>query len=244
MREKAFQVYSQFRSGNAVPNRTLSVGKPDYGDDELALFGGQTRVLVSKLLSNSMKHRKQSQPSSAATSAVSSPSSEDSRGAHPPDSSREVHPSLVEYLSMFPPPNVSSRNSPCEEGALNNLPPISSVAPTNGTPDPPMYQHWTTPSLFTPLPPETFSTITSELQPFASTNLYGQNGPSLEAEPKVDPSTSLVDLGMMMTGESGMDEQWMSFMRDSGLLQVNPSGLPVYTTLPTSYSNSDMPQYN
>jgi len=29
---------------------------------------------------------------------------------------------------------------------------------------------------------------------------------------------NLVGLGMMMTGESGMDEQWMSFMRDSGLL--------------------------
>lgn len=238
MREKAFQVYSQFRSGNSVPNRTLSVGRPDYGDDELALFGGQTRVLVSKLLSTWMKHRKQSQPPSASTSVVSSPSSEDSRGTQPSDPSREVHPSLVEYLSMFPPSNASSHNSPGEEGSVNPIPHIPSVASVNGTPDPPVYQNWTTPSLFTPLAPETFSNITSELQPFANGNPYWQNGPPPEPEPKVD-------LGMMMmTGESGMDEQWTSFMKDSGLLQVDPSGMPVYATVPTPYGTNEVPQYN
>lgn len=31
-------------------------------------------------------------------------------------------------------------------------------------------------------------------------------------------SDHLTDLGMMMNGDSGMDEQWMSFMRESGIL--------------------------
>jgi len=50
---------------------------------------------------------------------------------------------------------------------------------------------------------------------------------------KADPSDiSLVDLGMMMTGESGMDEQWISFMRDSGLLQIDGNGIGTYTSSP------------
>jgi hypothetical protein len=48
-------------------------------------------------------------------------------------------------------------------------------------------------------------------------------------QPLGNPSQSnLVDL-MMLTGESGMDEQWMSFMRDSGFLDPGnayPQGTP------------------
>ncbi|KAJ7276302.1 hypothetical protein B0H12DRAFT_13960 [Mycena haematopus] len=40
LREKAFEVYSQFRSGNPAPLPTVfSPGLFDYGEDELALFG-------------------------------------------------------------------------------------------------------------------------------------------------------------------------------------------------------------
>lgn len=241
MREKAFQVYSQFRSGNIAPNRTLSVGKPDYGDDELALFGGQTRVLVSKLLSKYIKTRKQSQSSSssAPASSVSSPSSEESRGTPSVDLSREVHPSLVEYLAMYPPSNVPSRNSPGNDGSVNNLASNPNIPPTPNTVDQPTYQSWALPSLFTPLGPETFTNIAAEFQPFTNTNQYDLNRQGAEIEIKTDPSdTSLIDLGMMMAGESGIDEQWISFMRDSGFLQTDSSGHPVYSASPTTYNNS------
>ncbi|KAF8913807.1 hypothetical protein CPB84DRAFT_1811319 [Gymnopilus junonius] len=237
MRQKAFQVYSQFRSGNGVPNKTLSVGRPDYGDDELALFGGQTRVLVSKLLSNSHKPRQQSRSSSASVSSVSSDSesrltpSHDS--AHHPDTSREVHPSLVEYLSMFPPPNISPRSPDDGSGPANTS--ITSGLALDQQ-DQALWQSLPpTPSLFTPLAPETFNNITSELSPFSGTNFYEQMERPTGVEIKTDPDNSLVDLGMMMTGESGMDEQWMSFMRDSGLLQgAGNNGLATFAGSSTS----------
>jgi len=31
-------------------------------------------------------------------------------------------------------------------------------------------------------------------------------------------NSQLRDMGMMVSGESGMDEQWISFMRDSGIM--------------------------
>lgn len=220
MREKAFQVYSQFRSGNGIPNKTLSVGKPDYGDDELALFGGQTRVLVSKLLScSSNKSRKPSQSQSTSSTTVSSPSSDgDSRSTPSSDVTRDVHPSLVEYLSMFPPPSTGGSLQGSTDIAGSNLPassPIQAEAEQQ-----PNWQNWSSPStssLFTPLNPETFANITNEFPSF-SNSMFTEEPVQL----KTDPSdTSLVDLGMMMTGESGMDEQWMSFMRDSGFLQLD-----------------------
>ena len=241
MREKAFHIYSQFRTGNPNASKVLSIDKPDYGDDELALFGGQTRVLVTKLLNCSGKTR---HPASNSTSVSNTPSSDsgDSRATGPvSDLSHEVHPSLVEYLSMFPPSNAPSRNSP--EGGFNassDTPDVTqsqlNLDQQNG------WQNWVPQTLFTPLPSATYNSISAELSPFApsgsgpypSININnGRTEASIGI--KLDPSdSSLVDLGMMMTGESGMDEQWMSFMRDSGILHMNSSGngVPLYTSSP------------
>jgi hypothetical protein len=225
MREKAFQVYSQFRTGTTVSSKVLAVDKPDYGDDELALFGGQTRVLVSKLLNSSKKMRKQSVSSPAAS--LSSPSSEgDARGTPSNDVSREVHPSLVEYLAMFPPSNAPSRSS--SDGHRNTM--EGGPTPLILPPEPQqeqyqMWPNWAPPSLFTPLPMEN---ITTELAPF-SNNQSSTTAETTPVEIKTDLSdASLVDLGMMMTGESGMDEQWISFMRDSGLLQIDGNATGMY----------------
>jgi len=233
MREKAFQVYSQFRTGNTVSSKILAVDEPDYGDDELALFGGQTRVLVSKLLNSSKKTRKQSVSSPAAS--LSSPSSEgDARGTPSNDVSREVHPSLVEYLAMFPPSNAPSRNSSDDHRNTMEGGPTLPILPSE--PQQEQYQmwpNWAPPSsLFTPLPMEN---ITTELAPFSN----NQSSTAAEITPveiKTDLSdASLVDLGMMMTGESGMDEQWISFMRDSGLLQIDGNAMGMYTLSPPTF---------
>lgn len=59
------------------------------------------------------------------------------------------------------------------------------------------------------------------------------NNPGLEPMKTDSPEgTQLMDMGMMVSGESGMDEQWMSFMRESGIMdsnyalrsQINPRG--------------------
>jgi hypothetical protein len=255
MREKAFQIYSQFRTGNPNPSKILSTDRPDYGDDELALFGGQTRVLISKLLTSSNKKKHSQSPRSYASTPASTPSSDggDHRTAAS-DLSREVHPSLVEYLSMFPPPSLPSQNS--LDGANYNIPPeelsTPPISPTHMD-TPTSWQNWApSSSLFTPLPSATYNNITADLSPFApggsnQRNQYqtvGNGGVNSSGELlmdiKSDPSdSSLVDLGMMMTGESGMDEQWMSFMRGSGILQADSgtnAGMSMYIPSPPSFT--------
>lgn len=237
MREKAFHVYSQFRSGSTPVPGILSVGKPDYGDDELALFGGQTRVLVSKLLTSRSGHKKKSL-------GPSSPSSDDFKGVH--ETTPDVHPSLVEYLSLFPPQNMSvSTPSDGSAGTPNlhaspeliNQPMHNAGDTCQAQLEPVMEQDqqkaWQTwqpsPSIFTPLSPGTYQHISSRF----STSVPSYAGPDPIPNPnyngldfKTDPS-EVGDLGMMITGESGMDEQWMSFIRESGFLDGTSYGAPM-----------------
>lgn len=240
MREKAFHVYSQFRSGSTPVPGVLSVGKPDYGDDELALFGGQTRVLVSKLLTSRSTHKKRSSKSLASSSA----SYDDSKAVH--ETTPDVHPSLVEYLSLFPPQNTSV-STPSDGGARTpNLhaspelinPPIHDVGDTcQAQPEPLIeqeqqkaWQPWQpSPSIFTPLSPGTYQNISSRF----STSFASYAAPDLNPNPnyngldfKTDPS-EVGDLGMMISGESGMDEQWISFIRESGFLDGTSYGAPM-----------------
>lgn len=53
------------------------------------------------------------------------------------------------------------------------------------------------------------------------------NIPNTEVKSDSPPeSTQLMDMGMMVSGESGMDEHWISFMRGSGLLEPNAYSPP------------------
>lgn len=252
MREKAFHIYSQFRTGNSNASKVLLTDKPDYGDDELALFGGQTRVLVTKLLNSSNKKRK----TTSTSTTVSTPSSDSSESratsVSAPDPTREVHPSLVEYLSMFPPLNISCQSSP-DSGFRTPTEIPDSVSMPSNQPEVDQqnnWQNWMPPTLFTPLPSATYNNINSQLSSLPPSGSASGQYPAMDntqsellMDIKVDPSdSSLVDLGMMMTGESGMDEQWMSFMRDSGILQMN-NGIPLYTSSPPSYSGNQPQGY-
>ncbi|KAJ7179223.1 hypothetical protein C8R46DRAFT_1324183, partial [Mycena filopes] len=185
LREKAFRVYSQFRSGNPTPPSTgFGLGLFDYGEDELSLFGGQTRVLVTKLISKK-KNKDSEDPSffSPATASTSSPPSSESV----PD----VHPSLVEYLSLFPPqyadvqPPPQDIPQPFQQAMLEQSLPIST--------------------------------------PYGYEQAYLGGGP-VPARPSFADAdtgrTDLSDLSMLMSGDSGIDEQWKQFMKTSfnGLL--------------------------
>ncbi|RDB22452.1 putative transcriptional regulatory protein C1F7.11c [Hypsizygus marmoreus] len=217
LREKAFQVYSQFRSGNSTPNAVLSVGKPDYGDDELALFGGQTRVLVSKLLGSKKLSRNQAPSSRPSTSG---PGEKGSKS--PAEMTPDVHPSLVEYLSTVPlgntaPPTPDQQHPTAPSTfSLQNTNPFAQQGPFMTEPQD-AQSPWQPPSTFTSSPitqqsfPDNIS-LTPQDMTFIPSADYGNFAM------KSDSPDNLVDLGMMMTGDSGMDEQWMSFMRDSGIL--------------------------
>ncbi|KAG6837547.1 hypothetical protein H0H93_007728 [Arthromyces matolae] len=246
LREKAFQVYSQFRSGHQSTNGVLSVGKPDYGDDELALFGGQTRVLVSKLLKKSSARQKL--PSTPTT---------DSAAASPTDSTPDVHPSLVEYLSNIPLEHVNNPASPIQlsdSGPLSYTPQTTyeldgAYAPRNQD----MQSAWTPSANFTNSPPpqqqpavytDNSSVLPAPNMLFGTMPIYGNYAMKDESHENL-----VQDLGMMMAGDSGMDQQWMSFMRESGLLE-NSGGLPaLLTSTPTmtkkkTLSGTDLIHYD
>ncbi|KAF7301357.1 Zn(2)-C6 fungal-type domain-containing protein [Mycena indigotica] len=205
LREKAYQVYSQFRSGNPTPPPNgFGRGLHDYGEDELALFGGQTRVLVSRLISK--RHKKDDQPTTPSISGTNSnASSPGSSGSSASDSMPDVHPSLVDYLSLFPP-----SQQPTE---LPNL-----AQPE--LPLPPM------------LPPPVYASNEAQVDP-ATFEFYGYDQtyygtamgiPATQSAPyfpNVEPAPKdMSDLGLLLSGDSGIDEQWKSFMKKSfsGLL--------------------------
>ncbi|PBK72608.1 hypothetical protein ARMSODRAFT_931276 [Armillaria solidipes] len=246
LKNKAFQIYSQFRSGNPPPPNA-PVGS-DYGEDELALFGGQTRILFSKLMSSRGVNRKtpSSSPSTNSPNAPSvNPTTSTSREAHQKDSQApspsscvpDVHPSLVEYLSLLP-PSQYPRASPPQE-ALASPTPVAPAPASSSTAFPSVFTQSPTilnnrsgqssPSSIYPLhsvPPQMNGSEPSSLYhdldySFLAPNLYPLNGTT---DPMIDDAAvKLVDLGMMMSGDSGIDEQWKSFMRDSGLLDPDAS---------------------
>ncbi|KAJ3573873.1 hypothetical protein NP233_g2152 [Leucocoprinus birnbaumii] len=241
LRQKAFQVYSQFRSGNPPLQNAIAFNRQDYGDDELALFGGQTRILVTRLLSANRRKRHTTTSCSASNSSgstVSSPLTE-------PESLRgssiasdgglpEVHPSLVDYLSTFP-PTPSNPTSPPTHTTDNTF--SAQVAPMQedlSSTYPNTWSNWqqqpnsTTRNSFPA--PYAYQQATPDFKyaSISSTRAPGQQQPEisntlgLEAMKTDSPEGSqLLDMGMMVSGESGMDEQWMSFMRDSGIMDSN-----------------------
>jgi hypothetical protein len=232
-------VYSQHVSGGPTPTGgILSTGQPDYGEDELALFGGQTKVMVSKLLS---QYRKRPKRTSAASPTVSSNSN--SSASTPEMEPRlnlsnqvaDVHPRLVEYLSMYPPSNHSS---PQDQAAgsehlpepklklMTGLQAASQTYPANNShPQQPM--SWWNQAQPMSAPP-------NDMNPGQRTEYYTNpmSAPvsannDRRAEYGFDPqfvqenASGLADMGMMISGDAGMDQQWLSFMRDSGFLDNN-----------------------
>lgn len=187
-------------------------------------------MLVSKLLSSRTNNRPLASPRLSMTPNIIDTDSNPSSHESTPD----VHPSLVEYLSMFP---IDYSNA-------NPQPPTSYVSPELSAPS------------FSPqghVPSSEFSKLPLPWEPSTSTFTQSLNKPhnyssnpspftinqSLPSNPtpqysnftmKSDfPESNLADLGMMLTGDSGMDEQWMSFMRDSGLLEGNMNNSGLYS---------------
>jgi hypothetical protein len=192
-------------------------------EDELAIFGGQTRVLVTKLLSKQQRARQESLPISFASSHSSpiSPAGDSDSSTPSSDSTPEVHPSLVEYLNQFSHsafPSSPPQNGPLPPAPLPYLQPqVQPPSFNEGSMDWASGQ-WSQ-SGKPPPPPDDPTTLFNMTfhgpMSFEPPILFDGNSDS--------PPYGNPDLGMMTSGESGMDEQWMSFMRDSGILGPSPS---------------------
>ncbi|TFK76007.1 hypothetical protein BDN72DRAFT_756432 [Pluteus cervinus] len=216
LKNRAAEVLAQSDRVDSDSSAILSAGQFDFGDDELALFGGQTRVLVTRLLSTRTL-RKVSSPSTSAPSPASS--SDDSNRGSTPFTDAEVHPSLVNFLSSLPTgPYPISSDSMQPSG--NPLPSQTETMPVDFI-VPPAQSSWAS------IPTSTqddFYRVPTTLPPQGIFSLNNAQVPHVQSQvvnldPIYQPNLTMLDYEMVMPGDSGIDEQWNSFMRDSGLLE-------------------------
>jgi len=271
LRDKSHQVYSQFRGGSVLP---INLPHRRDGDstDELAIFGGQARVIFSKLLTSKAPdwdHKKLSstKSSSAETSSLGSNADLNDPIKFENTSLEDVHPSLMEYMASFPQaafapdyntyPDIYSQPPTSDQPMTNGVsafqqfdastelagysyPSIplgySSTQQPQGlaqgqsqsqhhqyTLGPPMAPSSTASSPFPYNPP------TLPFDAFQDAHTYAPTSPPSAGTPEsIGSSDHIADLGMIMNGDSAMDEQWMSFMRESGFIDRREgSGLGV-----------------
>lgn len=222
LKERADQIYSQFRTGDPTSNATLLA---ERGDDELSLFGGHTRVKVSKLLSN--RSPKGGSAESASPSPSTQSSSDSDAGLSSAEQTPDVHPALMEYLSKIPleyDNNNSNPFQPPDSGYQHDFAAFSVQQMEYSTQENQNMQFpWQLPvsSFATSIshPSYSSSQTSSFTDPFVPQSEFG----TTESRNDVHGG-NLFDLEMMITSASSMDEQWMSFMRDTGLLDANRIG--------------------
>jgi len=115
LRVKALQAYSDVHSSRPETGHYPETEKLDENFDELALFGGRTKILVCQWLASSSKTEElvqlptpPSQPSPSMDLISSPPSSGEELGTIA-DDTNQVHPGLVHFISAISPPDINSR---------------------------------------------------------------------------------------------------------------------------------------
>ncbi|KAH7887837.1 fungal-specific transcription factor domain-containing protein [Phlebopus sp. FC_14] len=219
LKEKAQQAQMKFHSGASLYKSPPALLPEVGGDDELAIFAGQTRILVSKILSKESRRKVRPTSTSMAEPSKSpgnTPASTSDESHSPPDSVPEVHPSLVEYLSMLPsPPSISNSS------AIN---PSSVAHPQEFTQSSPFPSNVSTEN-------SSLASSVATSQPFTPPDipsLYDQSFAESWSNMEIFDSNvinmqSMGGLEFMLSGESGMDDRWISFMRESGILDTASS---------------------
>ncbi|TBU24176.1 fungal-specific transcription factor domain-containing protein [Dichomitus squalens] len=193
LKERALRAFNEYRNRHMTPSLDiqLRIGPEDQFQDELAIFGGQTRVVTNKFLS---RHKNRiptkprigvnggadtpvspSQATTPAPTSVASPQSastpSEDGGPLPPqveDQMEDVHPSLMEYLSLFPS--------------------AASISVVNGQQQQPMD---TTPSVFSPaaLGSSPFTNMRTPSSAAGVPGLRHQPQPQPQSQPQAGPST-------------------------------------------------------
>ncbi|KAI1783785.1 hypothetical protein LXA43DRAFT_866997, partial [Ganoderma leucocontextum] len=104
LKERALRAFNEYRNRHMTPTLDiqLRIGPEDQFQDELAIFGGQTRVVTNKFLTR----RKPSRPRVERERTERSEYDTSVPPRLPPqqvkDQMEDMHPSLMEYLSLFP----------------------------------------------------------------------------------------------------------------------------------------------
>jgi hypothetical protein len=125
---RAEETHAKHLAVNASAVRAaICIPPTDYGDDELAIFGGQTRLAPPS------SHQTSPQPRQGSSSHNSNPSGS-SLG-----SLDDVHPSLIDFLAMAPVTLVASPMSPQEMEGATSGPPLASSFDDHGFMSPQSY---------------------------------------------------------------------------------------------------------
>lgn len=182
-------------------------------------------MLVSKLLSSrSLKGNQSASPSLPVPSVL-----DNDCNLASPERAPDVHPALTEYLSMFPHEYVHN----------NTIIPVfgyEDVA-TSSTFDQPQHntrENQSTQSRWQPLSSRLTTSATSPQSyssPQSSSSSFGAPFMTFAPLSEFETTQSKRDTpeeDLDMTADSGVDEHWMSFMRDTGLFNGNLNGSGPY----------------
>ena len=263
LKAKADRSYQQYRNRHASPalDIQLDIGpEAEIANSRLAIFGGQTRVMSSKLLTRRRPGKRptsQSQPASSpsptsathadspprdsspgASTTASTPSESGSGSSssvpqNVSDAFAEVHPSLVEYLSLIPssasfavvdpppqqqvPMNGSNGNGVNGAGMSGLNGSETTPTATNGFGGQTPVGYAQDMNGMTSFPP--FFTDPSMQQ---QQQAMGPGMPGMEFFGSADPSLaalSMPDLGF--TEDVMMTDHWMNLMRQTGIMDSN-----------------------
>ncbi|KAF7979209.1 hypothetical protein HWV62_43150 [Athelia sp. TMB] len=217
LKEKASIVLSQYRSAanNVIPIMSI-INSQDDGTDELALFGGQTPFLVAKSPSSFSQHLGV-QLASTAKQSDSRPSNNTPRtSSHPPSLDRaqdeialpDVHPSLVQYMY---PPDQSTLSATLAADLTTDPQPQSSNYLIPGE-IPVRSQNDGLPAQVS-VGFDDDSTALGTFQQF-----YEEAAPIPAATLENWGTDAMGGLSMVMSDGDGLEEQWLAFMRESGMV--------------------------
>ncbi|OJT02942.1 hypothetical protein TRAPUB_6481 [Trametes pubescens] len=281
LKDRALKAFNEYRNRHMSPSLDIQLhigGPEDQFQDELAIFGGQTRVLTNKFLSRKRtrfpaKPRDANASTSAATTPTSamSPSSASTPTSTPapmsactprtastpsddgttlPQNMEEqmahVHPSLMEYLALFPSAasislvNQSSQHVPMDISDSPFAPPSAPVSSPPAMSNSSASASVSSSSSFAP--PDTLPGVHPASAHGPHQHQHQQAGGDpldfLNVLPVGDPSEHLVDpsaffsMGPDMTsaifngsfamGGAGdaSGDQWASLMRETGIFDV------------------------
>ncbi|KAF9534816.1 fungal-specific transcription factor domain-containing protein [Crepidotus variabilis] len=234
LKSKALRAYSSVRSGPGLPETQVPfIEDIDHGFDELALFGGQTRILVCRWLRTNQICPETSKP---ACSSSTTPSTSENGGSSPssdpivptpPDC--EVHPSLVEFISNLAPLDASIAD-------LSNWAPNNPLVSSDSFASDQV--SWEQPSQiqFNPLPLSNSKFANGSLQP--STEMPAPEFFSNSVENVSAPNTYLPSA---MSGQSAMNTHWNAFLESSGIIQDGTSSVqPLNPASATSFDFAEL----
>ncbi|KIY71236.1 hypothetical protein CYLTODRAFT_140102 [Cylindrobasidium torrendii FP15055 ss-10] len=217
LKAKAHQAYAQFQSGQSP-----SSDSNDVGSDEIALFGGQTKILFSKVMARrNGAGRQTSEPRPGGSDAFTGTLGDASPTVSGP---LDMHPSLVEYLSQLP--QDEHPQYPAWPGA-NTFASSSSTnhaqffgmdfggSKTNSAQyfEPSTYLHYGGSS----------TNLNHDQADIGSAPLSFYNtATELPTQRRADYNQQdhmMMDFGTLVAGGANIDESWTTFMQRTGVLE-------------------------